>query len=164
MDCNSFESSSCGNGARIGWHRPIQIRPTRKRHRSFEETNMNYKPRRANKRWLEGAPEYVLSCHDNGGKTHDRYTVFFGGSLQHTPAPWIKGAECTNPGNFPINYLALSKNPFDPQSGFCQSGEMLAYERAQFMNSPLGRKCRWLDLPEDVRQAVVNWATVEEQQ
>ena len=45
-----------------------------------------YKPRRAGKRWLEEAPEYILDVFDNKGKTADRYTVLFGGSMLD---PWL---------------------------------------------------------------------------
>ena len=44
-----------------------------------------YRPRRATKRWLEGAPEYVLDCFDNRGKTVDRYTVCSAASLMVPP-------------------------------------------------------------------------------
>jgi len=47
-----------------------------------------------------------------------------------------------------IPYLAMSALPFHPQ-GFGQHGEMPAWNR-----QALGRKIRFLDLPEDCRRAV----------
>jgi hypothetical protein len=92
-----------------------------------------YTPRRANARWLEGAPEYVLSCHDDGGKTIDRYTVYIGGTLHE-------------PGTREVSYLAMSGAPTHPQ-GFSQWGEHAGCHRVP------GR-VRWLDLPENIREHV----------
>ncbi len=117
-----------------------------------------YRPRRASNRWLQGAPEYVLSCHDNGGSTADRYTVYFGGSLAFDPQPDRVGCECTGPGNTPILYLGMSDSPTHPL-GVSQWGECSAYDRAGFMLTREGRKTRWLDLPEDVRNHVIARAT-----
>lgn len=102
---------------------------------------MTYRPRRASKRWMEGAPEYILSCHDNGGKTCDRYTVYFGGSLYHEDM----GRD--------VAYLGMSDNPTYP-TGVSMWGEAPSNCRD---NS--GKKVRWLDLPEHIRQHVVARAT-----
>lgn len=98
---------------------------------------MKYQPKRASKRWTEGAPEYVLACYDNGGKTVDRYTVLFGGTL------WSEDMGRT------VNYLGMSGSPTHPQ-GFSQWGEMPAHNR-----SACGKHVRWLDLPEHIRQHVI---------
>jgi hypothetical protein len=61
---------------------------------------VHYRPRRAAKRWLAGAPEFILDCFDNKGKTSDRYTVLFGGSLlephllQHRKVFYLGMSEC----------------------------------------------------------------------
>lgn len=102
-----------------------------------------YRPRRSSQRWLQDAPEYVLACYDNGGKTADRYTVMFGGSLWY-PEMGRK-----------VFYLGMSGAPTHPQ-GFSQWGEMPADNR------PSSREhVRWLDLPEHIRAHVIARATTE---
>lgn len=101
---------------------------------------MKYRPRRSSARWMEQAPEYVLAVYDNGGKTCDRYTVLFGGSL------W-EPALGRN-----VQYLGLSSNPSHPQ-GFSQWGEMPAANRGA-----CGKHINWLDLPENVRGHVISRA------
>jgi hypothetical protein len=103
---------------------------------------MKYRPRRASKRWQEGAPEYVLDCFDNKGKTTDRYTVLFGGSL------W----EPSMGRN--VQYLGMSDAPTHPQ-GFSMWGECSANWR------PARERVRWLDLPEHIRKHVIARATEE---
>ncbi|MFK4136742.1 hypothetical protein ACI2KR_31415 [Pseudomonas luteola] len=98
-----------------------------------------YRPRRARAHWVEGAPEYILSCHDNGGKTVDRYTIFFGGTL-------LDEKLCRNRS---VSFLALSDNPSHPM-GFSQWGECLSANR-----DACGKKIRWLDLPESIRNHIV---------
>ena len=97
-----------------------------------------YRPRRATKRWLEGAPEYVLDCFDNRGQTIDRYTVLFGGTLL-VPALLEKRE---------VFYLGMSDAPTWPQ-GFSMWGECPASYR------PSHERVRWLDLPEHIRQHVI---------
>ena len=95
-----------------------------------------YRPRRSAQRWLEGAPEYVLACADNRGKTADRYEVLFAGSL------WDPSMGRR------IQCLGMSGAPTHPQ-GFSQWGECPASYR------PTSRdKVRWLDLPEHIRAHV----------
>lgn len=101
-----------------------------------------YRPRRASKRWQEQAPEYVLDCFDNKGKTADRYTVLFGGSL------WEE-----NMGR-KVPYLGMSDSPTSPQ-GVSMWGEVEASWR------PSHQRVRWLDLPEHIRQHVIARATEE---
>ncbi len=102
---------------------------------------MQYRPKRSSARWTEEAPEYVLACYDNGGRTCDRYTVMFGGSL------WDASMGRT------VYYLGMSGAPTHPQ-GFSQWGEMPARNR-----TGSGKHVRWLDLPENIRKHVIARAT-----
>jgi hypothetical protein len=102
------------------------------------------KPRRAGKRWLEGAPEYVLDCFDNKGKTADRYTVLFGGSLSCGSVP----------------YLGMSESPTHPQ-GVSMWGELRSHEAAGYRHRSGQERVRWLDLPDHIRRHVVSRATEE---
>lgn len=103
-----------------------------------------YRPRRASKRWSEGAPEYVLACYDTGpDKALDRYTVLMGGSL------WYPEMGRN------VDYLAMSDAPTHPQ-GLSQWGGMPAMNR-----QACGKHVRWLDLPEHIRKHVVARATTE---
>lgn len=98
-----------------------------------------YRPRRASKQWREGAPEYVLSCHDAGPncKHVDRFLVFFGGTH------WEPSMGRT------VHYLAMSEAPTHPQ-GYSEFGECLAHVREW-----AGPRVRWLDLPGNIRAYVV---------
>lgn len=107
-----------------------------------------YKPRRAGKRWLEAAPEYVLDCFDDP-RTCDRYTVLFGGSLLNGTKD---GREVW------IDYLGMSGAPTHPQ-GFSQYGELKPHEAAAYRYANGKRRVRWLDLPENIRAHVIARAT-----
>lgn len=98
-----------------------------------------YRPRRSSARWTEGAPEYVLACYDNGGKTADRYTVLFGGSI--TSDRLLEQRK--------VFALFLSEHPSHPQ-GVSMWDECQAWDR-----SVHGKHVRWLDLPEQVRKHVM---------
>ena len=98
---------------------------------------MKYQPKRSRKHWTESAPEYVLACYDNGGKTCDRYTVLFGGSH------WDEGMGRN------VAFLGMSGDPHSPL-GFSQWGEMCSSNRAN-----CGKHVRWLDLPEHIRAHVI---------
>jgi hypothetical protein len=102
----------------------------------------SYKPRRATKRWQEAAPEFVLDCFDNKGKTADRYTVLFGGSLLEPLL--LKERK--------VHFLAMSDAPTHPQ-GVSMWGEIDAFRRLPH------ERVRWLDLPEHIRAHVVDRAT-----
>jgi hypothetical protein len=102
---------------------------------------MNYRPRRSSKRWTEKAPEYVLACYDNGGKTCDRYTVLFGGTLWEPSMGRM------------VSCLMMSNAPSHPM-GVSMWDEISASDRAC-----LGKHVRWLDLPEYIRNHVVARAT-----
>lgn len=103
-----------------------------------------YRPRRAGKRWLEDAPEYILDCFDNKDRTFDRYTVLFGGSLLDEDLLSKRK----------VAYLGMSHNPTSPQ-GFSMCGECDAAWR------PSHNRVRWLDLPEHIRKHVIARATEE---
>lgn len=98
----------------------------------------SYKPRRASKRWLEKAPEYILDCFDNKGKTLDRYTILFGGSLLEPEL--LKHRR--------VFYLGMSGGPTCPH-GVSMWGECDAAWR------PARQRVHWLDLPENIRSHVV---------
>ena len=93
-----------------------------------------YTPRRAAKRWLEGAPNYILDVFDNGGATADRYTVLFGGPLLDDELLKTRA----------VHGLALSYYPSSPV-GISQWVEVAAAYR------PAHHRIRWLDLPPHVR-------------
>lgn len=97
-----------------------------------------WKPRRAGKRWLEGAPEYVLDCFDNKGKTADRYTVLFGGSLLENELLKLRRNQ----------YLGMSDAPNCPL-GVSMWGECDGAWR------PSHERIRWMDLPEHIRKHVI---------
>ena len=101
-----------------------------------------FRPKRSARRWLEGAPEYVVACYDNRGRSADRYTVLFGGSLWEPDYARLN-AEC---GNDPrrIQCLCMSDGPTHPQG--------VSIWTEALRGPHLGRKVRWLDLPEHIRQ------------
>ncbi|MFZ3014378.1 MAG: hypothetical protein WA045_11800 [Nitrospira sp.] len=105
---------------------------------------MKYRPRRAGKRWQEGAPEYVLDVFDHP-KFADRYTVLFGGSMLDPQLTKDRKVYC----------LGLSDDPTSP-NGFSMWGECPASWR------PSHRRIRWLDLPQHIRDHVVARATRED--
>lgn len=106
---------------------------------------MRYQPKRSAARWLEGAPEYILACYDNGGQTCDRYTVIVGGSLYDPRLADSRRAPC----------LCLSEHPAHPH-GVSMWGEVFCGDRSAF-----GRHVTWLSLPERVRSHVVFRCEVE---
>ena len=103
---------------------------------------MDYRPRRASKRWLAGAPEYILDVFDNKGKTADRYTILFGGTMLDT---------CLLRQRM-VWMLGLSAQPTSP-CGFSQWGEVSASYR------PSRDRIRWADLPDNIKAHIVHRAT-----
>lgn len=97
---------------------------------------MSYRPRRTTD---ADAPEYVLACYDNGGKTADRYTVLIGGTLTE---PTVAAARR-------VEFLGMSDAPTHPQ-GFSQWGECQAFDRKVH-----GRHIRWADFPAHIRSHIV---------
>lgn len=113
-----------------------------------------YTPRRAGKRWLEGAPAYVLDCFDNRGRTYDRYSVIFG-----HPYIWTDPGrgETASAANTYLYILDMSPDPFHPQ-GIGVSGQYPAYLIAHYRYREKYHRVRWCVLPELVRKCVVQWA------
>jgi hypothetical protein len=103
-----------------------------------------YTPRRASRRWLEGAPDFVLDCFDHP-KFGDRYTVMFGKELMPTRGSYADSS---------IAYLGMSADPTHPQ-GVGMWGEMEAYDAMQYRYRNKHRRVRWQDLPERVRACVI---------
>lgn len=105
----------------------------------------SYRPRRASKKWLEDAPDYVLACYDFGkDKGVDRYTVLFGGDL------WEPSMGST------VQALCLSENPCT-RFGVRIWNEYNARQRSNF-----GKPVKWLALPECVRECVISCATEDD--
>lgn len=113
-----------------------------------------YTPRRASKRWLEGAPPYVLDVLDNKGASADRYTVLFGRPFVYVLKP--DGSTSPDPGRYGdtwIQYLDMSDAPTHPQ-GVSLWGEMSAHQAAGYRYRCKHQRVRWLDLPEHIRRHV----------
>lgn len=105
-----------------------------------------YIPRRAaRKRWLAGAPEYVLDVFDNKGQSCDRYTVMLCGS--------VLISDGTKQGTY-IPYLGMSDAPNHPQ-GFSQWGELAPHEAADYRYRCGHQRIRWHDLPKHIRKHVI---------
>jgi len=99
---------------------------------------VNYRPRRASSKWLDGAPKYILDVFDNGGKTTDRYTVLLGGDLLDPHLLKDRLVHC----------LIMDSAPWHPQ-GVSQWDEWSAGFR------PHHQRIRWLELPENIRNHVI---------
>lgn len=100
---------------------------------------MRYQPKRSSKRWLRGAPDYVLAIYDGGAQfSHDRYTVMLCGIF------WEESMGRN------VMYVGIGT------SGGVHSGEISASVRR-------GKKTRWCDLSPRVQQALVNWAKPDEE-
>ncbi len=97
-----------------------------------------FTPRRSSARWLVDAPDYVLACYDKGEKVIDRYTILIGGRLR------VPGMGRN------VEYLAMSESPAHPL-GLSQFGDMPSANRGS-----LGRKIRWLDLPQPIRTHIIS--------
>lgn len=101
----------------------------------------NYTPRRQSKKFLDGdCPKGVLAIFDNGGKTFDRYTVFYAPAWEYE-RQWFVG------------YRGMSEHPSSPQ-GFGIYGEMTRWEMADYRRRVYHQSCKWLDLPDDVKRVV----------
>jgi len=120
-----------------------------------------YTPRRASKRWLDGAPAYVLDVLDNKGKTADRYTVLFTFPLAFALDRHGNGLPEGQRGEFRntwIPCLGMSAYPTHPQ-GVSQWSELEAYQAAAYRYRCKHNRIRWADLPEDIRAHVIARAT-----
>jgi hypothetical protein len=103
-----------------------------------------FKPKRSAARWLYQAPEYVVACYDNRGRSADRYTVLFGGSLWE-PDYAKANASCGRDPRL-VQCLAMSGSPEHPQG--------VSIWTDCLRGAHLGRKVKWLDLPEHIREHV----------
>lgn len=97
---------------------------------------MRYQPKRSTQRWLEGAPKALLAVYDNGGRSADRYTALYGAPL------WNESMGRNVPCRF------MSENPFHPQ------GVGIFGDHPSYWRNSLGKKVRFLDLPEQVRRCI----------
>lgn len=103
---------------------------------------MTYRPRTQSAKFLNtDCPAGVLAIYDNGGKTFDRYTVFY------------KPSEAVDYAYGYIGYRGMSEDPYSP-SGFGIYGEMKAHEVAAYRNSIYRESAKWSDLPEQVKKSV----------
>jgi hypothetical protein len=109
-----------------------------------------YTPRRANlRRWLAGAPGYILDCFDDGGPG-DRYTVVFGADFMPKRGAYHDSW---------VSYLCMSGAPTHPQ-GVSIWGEMPAWYMAAYRRRRSSRKrVAWQSLPENIRAHVIARAT-----
>ena len=115
---------------------------------------MTYSPRRQSKRWLDGdCPAQVLAIMDNGGKSHDRYTVFY--------VPTKADKEEYPHRGMPIGYRAMSDIPASP-TGFGIYDEMEAYKVAEYRYLFKNHYATWSSLPEDVKFIVRSDCKVRE--
>ena len=106
----------------------------------------DYTPRRASKRWLEGAPEYVLDCFDSKD-SGERYTVIFGKEfMNHIPG--YPG------GDYWLSLLGMSGAPSHPQ-GISLWSEYPAHQIAAYRYREGHHRVRWMDLPENIREHVI---------
>lgn len=105
-----------------------------------------YTPRRASKRWLEGAPAYVLDILDQP-QFADRYTVMLTGAFLY-PQTGRTFANCRVP------YLTMSDHPTHPQA-VSMFGEMSAADAAAFRWRVKHRRKAWVDLPVEIRAHIV---------
>jgi hypothetical protein len=100
-------------------------------------------PKRS-KKYLDGAPPYVMAIYDSGSKYWDRYTVVYGEPI------WSQEyAERNIKLGFGRLYpaRAMSRNPFHPQ-GF---GQFIDAARGPH----LGKLIHWKDLPPDCQKCVL---------
>lgn len=95
-----------------------------------------YQPRRSSASLLDGAPSYVMAAHDNGGKSKDRYTVFFNDPAWEDMDDKVLG-------------LLMSDSPDSPE------GFTVWLEEVYFDSDRIGDEIRWIDLPEAVRDHVI---------
>ena len=98
-----------------------------------------YRPRRANKKWMQDAPKYVLSVHDDPTFS-DRYTIYF----VPEPESYSCLADCR------ILYLGCNECPAHPAMGISIFGEVEA------INRQTNKRIKWLDLPENIRKHVIS--------
>lgn len=103
---------------------------------------MSYIPRTQSSKFRDGdCPNRVLAIYDNGGKTHDRYTVYY------------KPIEPADNRSSWISYRAMSEDPCSAQ-GFGIYGEDTAYNVAAYRSRVYRDSAKWSELPEAVKDCV----------
>ncbi len=95
---------------------------------------MDYRPRRAGKRWMEDAPEYILDVF----RFPHTWIVLLGGTMLDPELLEARKVYC----------LELNECPTSPNMGVSLSGEWNTWFR------PSWRRIKWLDLPEEVRRHI----------
>ena len=95
---------------------------------------MDYRPRRAGKRWMEDAPEYILDVF----RFPHTWIVLLGGTMLDPELLKMRKVHC----------LELNECPTSPNMGVSLWGECQAWFR------PSWRRIKWLDLPEEVRRHI----------
>lgn len=102
-----------------------------------------YTPRRCSKRWLDGdCPAGVLAILDDPDCI-DRYTILFTEVSEYDGELWM-------------HYLGTS-----PSMNYSGYGEMRAHHVAAYRDLCKGQYIRWTDLPENIREHVRNFLSVE---
>lgn len=103
---------------------------------------MTYIPRTQSAKFRDSdCPADVLAIYDNGGKSFDRFTVFY---KPVEPLKDLRGW---------IGYRGMSERPSSPQ-GFGIYDEMEAYKVAQYRMRVYRESFRWSELPEEVKRVV----------
>lgn len=102
----------------------------------------DYRPRRAPRRFLEGAPRELIAVYDNGGKTFDRYTAVFDDVSVYDGFTWIA-------------YRGMSEDPCSPQ-GFGISGSMEVHQMQDYRRRAYREYVAFESLPEPVKRSIVS--------
>lgn len=109
-----------------------------------------YTPRRAGKRWLEGAPDYILDCFRHKKEDGPGFDVLFTGSLL--------GTIQEQPQDF--SHVRIMGLDLDTDGGGL-SFELDAFQAVCFRYTSKNRRVKWSDLPAEVQKSVQTWAEEE---
>lgn len=101
---------------------------------------MTWTPRRAPKRFIEGAPKELIAVYDNGGKTLDRYTAVYSDSFLYRGQWWTF-------------YRGMSEDPFSP-GGYGIMGEISRYDLSAYRNRVYRQYVSYDSLPEQVKKSI----------
>lgn len=115
-----------------------------------------YSPRRASKKWLEGAPPYILDCFDHP-QYADRFTIWFAGSQAYH----LKKDGGTGQGPDQCHNTVLTGLGTSEHGGTSGALEYRAHDVAQFRYRNSHRRVRWLDLPEATRNLAIQFVETE---
>ena len=105
-----------------------------------------YSPRRASKRWLEGAPAFVLDCFDHP-QYADRWTVLYCG-----PDNEIRDDR----GN--VTHIFGMSHGYDCGGSI----EFKRWDAVNYRYRNKHRRIRWLDIPADMRARFTAWGEASE--